>query len=247
MVQTIFTYPVILEPDEDGRPVVTFPDLPGAVTDGADEAEALREASDCLSEALATRIAHGEAIPPSSPPAPGQHVVSPDPTIALKAGLHMAMYRRDMTIADLAERLEMKDWHQAARLIDPKRSSKLTSLAAALSAFGCRIAISIEDDNDPVHGSVASHELEIPLLAEKVPEGRRTEPRPLATTSINLMEALSAALKKIEIEREAAGRWIEFPELPGVRVYGTTEAEARAKVEMVVREVIATRNRERVP
>ena len=43
MVQTIFTYPVILEPDEDGRPVVTFPDLPGAVTDGADEAEALRK------------------------------------------------------------------------------------------------------------------------------------------------------------------------------------------------------------
>jgi antitoxin HicB len=145
-VQTIFSYPATLEPDEDGRPVVTFPDLPGAVTDGADQAEALGEASDCLSEALATRIAHGEPIPPPSPVQSGQHVISPDPTIALKAALHMAMYRRDMTVADLAELLGMGDWHQAARLIDPKRSSKLTSLAAALGALGCRIAISISDD-----------------------------------------------------------------------------------------------------
>jgi hypothetical protein len=63
-------------------------------------------------------------------------VVSPDPTIALKEALYMAMYRRDMTVADLAELLGMGDWHQAARLIDPKRSSKLTSLAAALGALG---------------------------------------------------------------------------------------------------------------
>ena len=106
--------------------------MPGAITDGADAAEALREASDCLTEALATRIAHGEAIPPASPAEPGQHVVSPDPTIALKAALYMAMYRRDMTVADLAELLGMGDWHQAARLIDPKRSlAPLTSPAAA--------------------------------------------------------------------------------------------------------------------
>jgi antitoxin HicB len=145
-VQTIFSYPATLEPDEDGRPVVTFPDLPGAVTDGADQADALSQASDCLSEALATRIAHGEPIPPPSPVQSGQQVISPDPTIALKAALHMAMYRRDMTVADLAELLGMGDWHQAARLLDPKRSSKLTSLAAALGALGCRIAISISDD-----------------------------------------------------------------------------------------------------
>lgn len=143
MAQTIFTYPATLEPDEDGRPVVSFPDLPGAVTDGADEAEALTEAVDCLSEALATRIAHGEEIPPPSPALPRQHLVSPDPTIALKAALYQALRQRDMTVADLAQLLQM-DWHLAARLIDPKRSSKLTSLAAALGALGCRIAISVE-------------------------------------------------------------------------------------------------------
>lgn len=34
----------------------------------------------------------------------------------------------------------------------------------------------------------------------------------------------------LEIEREDDGRWIaEVPSLPGVLVYGATEAEARAK------------------
>jgi antitoxin HicB len=99
MVRTIFSYPATLEPDEDGRPVVTFPDLPGAVTDGADEAEAPAEAADCLSEALATRITHGEEIPRASLARPGQHLVSPEPTTALKAAFYMEMYRRDMTVA----------------------------------------------------------------------------------------------------------------------------------------------------
>jgi antitoxin HicB len=146
MVQTIFAYPATLEPDEDGRPVVTFPDLPGAVTDGADEAEALSEAADCLSAALATRITHGEAIPPASAALPRQHLVLPDPTIALKAALHMALYQRDMTVGDLADLMGFADWHQAERLIDPRHSTKLTRLAKALGAVGCRITISVEDE-----------------------------------------------------------------------------------------------------
>ena len=44
-----YSYPAKLEPDADGRLVVHFPALPEALTDGADEAEALREAVDCLS------------------------------------------------------------------------------------------------------------------------------------------------------------------------------------------------------
>jgi len=115
------------------------------VTDGADEAEALREATDCLSEALATRITHGEEIPRPSLPQPGQHLVSPDPTIALKAALHMALYQRDMTVADLAERMGFADWHQAERLVDPRHSTKLVRLANALGALGYRIAIAVED------------------------------------------------------------------------------------------------------
>ena len=107
MARTAYSYPATLEPDEEGRLVVRFPALPEALTDGADETEALREAADCLSEALASRIVDGEEIPAPPPLAAGQHLVSPDPTIALKAALYMALRRRDLTVADLAARLGM--------------------------------------------------------------------------------------------------------------------------------------------
>jgi predicted RNase H-like HicB family nuclease len=55
---------------------------------------------------------------------------------------------------------------------------------------------------------------------------------------------------KIEIEREADGRWIaEISALPGVMAYGTTEAEARAHTIALALRVIADRidNGEPVP
>ncbi len=154
MVSTPYSYPATLEPDEDGRLVVHFPAFPEALTDGADQPEALREAADCLSEALASRIVDGEDIPAPLPMEPGQYLISPDPTVALKAALYMALRRRDMTVADLAERLEM-DWHQAARLIDPRRATKLTGLATALAALDCQIRIAVEDSRAPKNASSA--------------------------------------------------------------------------------------------
>lgn len=47
---------------------------------------------------------------------------------------------------------------------------------------------------------------------------------------------------KIESEREEDGRWIaEVPALPGVLAYGSTEAEASAKVKALALRVIADR------
>lgn len=46
----------------------------------------------------------------------------------------------------------------------------------------------------------------------------------------------------IELDREADGRWIaEIPDLPGVLVYGATEAEARTNVIILAFRVIADR------
>ena len=54
----------------------------------------------------------------------------------------------------------------------------------------------------------------------------------------------------IEVEREEDGRWIgEVPQLPGVLVYGATEAEARTRAAALALRVIADRieNGEPVP
>ena len=144
MIADRYTFPARLEPDETGRLVVHFPDLPEALTDGADIAEALAEAVDCLSEALAGRINHGEEIPLPSRPRRGQHLVSPDATIALKAALYSILRTRNMTVADLARRLDIDD-RQAARLVDPRAASRLASLEAALSALGYKVAIELHE------------------------------------------------------------------------------------------------------
>ena len=44
------------------------------------------------------------------------------------------------------------------------------------------------------------------------------------------------------VEREADGRWVaEVPELPGVMVYGASQAEAMAKAEVLALRALAER------
>ena len=59
-----FVYPATLTPDaQDGGFVVTFVDMPEAITQGDDVPEALHQAADCLEEAIAGRIRRRDDIP----------------------------------------------------------------------------------------------------------------------------------------------------------------------------------------
>ena len=49
----IYAYPCVLTPAEDGSLIATFPDVPEAITGGADRSEALAMAEDALATALA--------------------------------------------------------------------------------------------------------------------------------------------------------------------------------------------------
>ena len=63
-----YVYPVELEPEPDGSAVNSrFPDVPGALTWGDDEAEALSLAEDCLVTALYGYVRSWEAIPEPGP------------------------------------------------------------------------------------------------------------------------------------------------------------------------------------
>jgi len=55
-------------------------------------------------------------------------------------------------------------------------------------------------------------------------------------------------MSKIEIEKEDDGRWIaERPDLRGVMAYGTTKADAIAKVRHLALRVSADRRKNREP
>ncbi|MGH6901735.1 MAG: type II toxin-antitoxin system HicB family antitoxin [Geminicoccaceae bacterium] len=138
-----FAYPFNLTADEDGRLVVIFPDVKGATTDGADEPEAVANASDCLIAALIGYVTSREPIPRPSP-ARGRSTVALPPLVAAKLALYSAMLEQRVTNADLADRMG-KSQAEVRRLLDLDHRSELGQIEAALAALGKRLEITVRD------------------------------------------------------------------------------------------------------
>lgn len=139
-----FIYPVDVEQDEDGRFVVSFPDIEEALTDGATLMEALEESQDALDEALAGRINHGEPIPEPSKPKKGASCVTPSAQMAAKAALYIATQELGITKkVELARRLEI-DEKEARRLLDPHHKTKLPRIEAAIAALGKHLVMELQ-------------------------------------------------------------------------------------------------------
>ncbi len=143
--ETTLAWPARLAADDEGRVQVRFPDFPEALTDGADRAEALAEAADCLAEAVAARIFDGEDLPAPSPLRRGMHAVPLPPVLAYKAALFSAMRQGGVSKSALARRLGT-DEKEVRRLLDPRyRGSKVERLHAALAACGVAAQITLVD------------------------------------------------------------------------------------------------------
>jgi antitoxin HicB len=139
----VFTYAVKLRPDKgDGGYVVTFRDLPEAITQGETIDDALAEAADCLEEAIAARIDDGRDIPSPSSLKRGERIVSVPPSMALKAAVYLAVREAGISNSELARRLQL-DEKEARRILDPHHPTKLPRIVAALAALGRRVELSL--------------------------------------------------------------------------------------------------------
>ncbi len=136
-----FEYPVKLEQD-DGSVLVTFPDVPEAVTFGADEDEALLQAVDALETALSFYVEARKPLPMPGKPARGQKTVQPSPLECAKLGVYQAMMEQGIKKAELARRL---GWHmpQVDRLFDLRHASKFEQIEAAAVALGKHLRVSV--------------------------------------------------------------------------------------------------------
>lgn len=140
-----FVYPVSLTPDEIDRGfIVTFEDVPEAITQGETMEEALAEAADALEEAIAGRIRRGDAIPEPSPAADRPKVAVPAQTAA-KAALYLALAETGISKSELAARLRC-DEKEVRRLLDPRHPSKLPRIQKALAALGKGLSIRLIDE-----------------------------------------------------------------------------------------------------
>lgn len=137
----MFDYPVILTPD-DGTVLVTFPDVPEAITFGADTDEALMYAVDALETALSFYVDDRKPLPIPTKPKRGQRTVRPSALECAKLGVYRAMTEQGIKKAELARRL---GWHmpQVDRLFDLRHASRLDQIEAAAHALGRHIEVSV--------------------------------------------------------------------------------------------------------
>src|SRR5580658_3209642 len=120
-----FVYPARFEGgDRPGVLVVSFRDIPEAITQGKGEEDALWQAADCLEEAIAGRIADGREIPKASRAARGERLIPVPAPMAAKVALYLALAEAGMTKAQLARKLDC-DEKEVRRLLDPKHPTKL--------------------------------------------------------------------------------------------------------------------------
>jgi len=137
----IFVYPARFAPAKEGGFVVTFRDLPEAITQGEDMADARLQAADCLDEAIAGRIDDDEDIPPPSVARKGEQLIAVPTRTAAQGALHLAMRAAGISKSELARRLGC-DEREARRLLDPHHPSKIERLESALAAVGGEVALS---------------------------------------------------------------------------------------------------------
>lgn len=138
----MFDYPVILEAQPEGGFVVTFPNVPEAITQGEDEDEALLYAIDALETALSFYVDDRMPLPVPSKPKRGQKTVRPSALECAKLGVYQAMTEQGIKKAELARRL---GWHmpQVDRLFDLSHASRFDQIEAAARALGRHIEVRV--------------------------------------------------------------------------------------------------------
>lgn len=132
----MFMYPVTLTADKAGGGfVVTFADIPEAITQGETLQQALAAAKDALESALDFYFEDKRAVPAPSRPKRGQHVIELPASLSAKVLLLNEMVAQDVRPAELARRLNTTP-QEVNRLTNVRHTTRIDGIAAALQALG---------------------------------------------------------------------------------------------------------------
>ena len=133
-------YPVTLTKDDNDTILVTFPDVPGAITYGDTKEEALRHAVDALETVFDAHMSDRRDIPTPSPAR--RHYVELPALVAAKVALYTTMRDSKVGKAELARRLK---WHlpQVDRVLNVRHDSRLAQLESAFSVLGRKLDVTI--------------------------------------------------------------------------------------------------------
>ena len=127
-------WPAVLSRQVDGSTLVTFPDIPEALTEGENATEAMSLARDCLVAALGGYINRRRTIPQ---PAllRGRHCVVLPEITAAKVALHNVIQEQGIGISGLAAMLSVSE-EDVQLLIDLGNHSHIEEVETALLTLG---------------------------------------------------------------------------------------------------------------
>jgi antitoxin HicB len=135
-------YAAQLEPADEGGFVVTFRDIPEAITQGETEEEALEMAADALLTVMDFYFEDRKPVPLPSRPLKGDYLVALPPSVWAKILLLNEMLAQKVSPSELARRMHTRP-QEINRVIDLNHSTKIDTIDHAFKVLGKEIELSI--------------------------------------------------------------------------------------------------------
>jgi antitoxin HicB len=142
MEKTMLRYPARFEAAEEGGFVVTFRDIPEAITQGDTLEEARFMAADALLVSMEFYFDGKRPVPAPSKAAKGEELVALPASLSAKVLLWNAMMEQKVTPSDLARRLNTSP-QAVNRIVDYRHATKIDTIAEALEALGKHLDIGV--------------------------------------------------------------------------------------------------------
>ena len=127
----MFSYPARVARDGGGY-LVTFPDIPEAMTGAKERVEAIKLAADALTTAMDFYFEDRRPVPMPSPLKKGQVAVDLPASVSAKVLLLNEMIAQGKRPAELARLMNARP-QEVTRLVDLHHPTKIDTIAAALS------------------------------------------------------------------------------------------------------------------
>lgn len=134
-------YPAIFTPDTGGY-VITFRDIPEAITQGDDEADAFAMAKDALLTSMDFYFEQNRQVPMPSKAQPGERIIPLPTSVAAKVLLLNEMLAQQVIPAELARRMGTTR-QEVNRLIDLEHTTRIDRIEDALGALGRDLQLKI--------------------------------------------------------------------------------------------------------
>lgn len=131
-------YPARFARAKEGGFVVTFRDIPEAITQGDSFDEAMAMAGDVLVSAMDFYFEDRRAVPVPSAPKRGERLVELPPSVAAKVMLLNELIAAGLSNAELARRMGTRP-QEVQRIVNLNHATKIDTIAAALAALGKKL------------------------------------------------------------------------------------------------------------